>query len=62
MHNGYYTKQGVCPFCGNSAVEYGTTYWDDDNIIVQECKCHVCGKFFDEVYTTNYDHTETEEE
>ena len=62
MHNGYYTKQGVCPFCGSEIIVYGITYWDDDNIIVQECNCETCGKAFDEVYTTNYDHTETEEE
>jgi hypothetical protein len=57
-----HTNQGVCPYCGNSVVEYRLTYWDDDNTIVQECKCHVCGKFFDEVYDAAYNHTETDED
>lgn len=55
-------KQGICPFCGSKIIIYGVTYWDEDNVIVQECNCDTCGKAFDEVYNAKYDHTETDED
>lgn len=55
-------KKGICPYCGSDIIEYGLLYWNNEDDITQECNCGSCGKSFDEIYNTKYDHTDTYDE
>lgn len=40
----------VCPLCGSSEVNYGSSNLDD-NVISYECECNKCGATWNEDYT-----------